>query len=200
MCSATRAWPPRFEVLFLGPELRHPNVDLELEVTAMKMQLIQPFINAIDAVLAETLGVPVTIADMSMEEEGYRKKGVAALITFKGEIEGRVILDMQPSAALKVAHTMAGEDLADPDQAVREAVREIANMVIGNAVTLLNDRGYSFKVFTPELLTEEQQAAVGAESEATLLSFSTEHGSIFMNISMRYYRRRSRERVPALVT
>lgn len=166
----------------------------------MKMQLIQPFINAIDAVLAETLGGPVTIADMSMEEEGYRKKGVAALITFKGEIEGRVILDMQPTAALKVAHTMAGEDLADPDQAVREAVREIANMVIGNAVTLLNDRGYSFKVFTPELLTEEQQAAVGGESEATLLSFSTEHGSVFMNISMRYFRRRSRERVPALAT
>jgi CheY-specific phosphatase CheX len=99
-----------------------------------------------------------------------------------------------------VAHTMAGEDLADPEQAVRDAVREIANMVIGNAVTLLNDRGYSFKVFTPELLTEEQQAAVGDESEATLLSFSTEHGSIFMNIAMRYYRRRSRERVPALVT
>ena len=79
----------------------------------MKMELIQPFINAADAVLAETLQSPTKIADVNMEEDTYRRKGVAAIITIMGDIEGRVIFDIEPSAASKIAAsvlTRRGQD------------------------------------------------------------------------------------------
>ena len=60
----------------------------------MRMELIQPFINAADAVFAESLQAPTKILDLSMDENTYRRKGVAALIAIKGDIEGRVILDL----------------------------------------------------------------------------------------------------------
>ena len=50
----------------------------------MKMDLIQPFIGSLDAVLAQMTGAPVTIADVTMEEEAYRRKGIAALGRFPG--------------------------------------------------------------------------------------------------------------------
>ena len=56
----------------------------------MRMELIQPFINAADAVFAESLQAPTKIVDLAMDEETYRRKGIAALIIIKGEIEGRV--------------------------------------------------------------------------------------------------------------
>jgi CheY-specific phosphatase CheX len=77
---------------------------------------------------------------------------------------------------------------------MRETVSELANMVIGNAVTLLNDRGSTYKVYPPELITDEQLAREGADTEATVLSFETQHGNVYMNIAMRYFRRRQRER------
>ena len=46
----------------------------------MRMELIQPFINAADAVFAESLQAPTKIVDLSMDENTYRRKGVAALI------------------------------------------------------------------------------------------------------------------------
>ena len=55
----------------------------------MRMELIQPFINAADAVFAESLQAPTKILDLTMEENTYRRKGVAALIAIKGDIEGR---------------------------------------------------------------------------------------------------------------
>src|SRR5260370_41514133 len=58
----------------------------------MRMELIQPFISAADAVFAELLQAPTKIMDLSMDEDAYRRKGVAALIAIKGDIEGRVIL------------------------------------------------------------------------------------------------------------
>src|SRR2546425_9790726 len=65
----------------------------------MRMELIQPFINAADAVFAESLQGPTKIVDLEMDENTYRRKGVAALITIKGDIEGCVVLDLSPEAA-----------------------------------------------------------------------------------------------------
>ena len=162
----------------------------------MKMDLIQPFIGSLDAVLAEMMKAPATIADLAMEEEGYSKKGVAAVVTFKGQIEGRIVLDMEPSAAAKVASCLAGTEVDPAEPIVSEAVCELANMVIGNAVTQLNDRGFTFKVFPPSLLSEEQCARAGHDSEATILRFETACGNVYLNIAMRYLARRSRERAP----
>ncbi len=165
----------------------------------MKMDLIQPFIGSLDAVLAEMMHEPASIADLAMEEDGYRRKGLAAEVTFKGQIEGRIILDMEPRAAAKVASYLAGADVDPSEPMVSEAVSELANMVIGNAVTQLNDRGFQFKVFPPALLTQEQCAKAGSDSEATVLCFATACGNVYLNIAMKYHARRSRERSPMAV-
>lgn len=165
----------------------------------MRMDLIQPFIGSLDTVLAEMMNSPAKIVDLTMEEEGYRRKGLAAVVTFKGQIEGRIILDMEPRVAVQVATYLAGSEVDPAEPIVRETVSELANMVIGNAITQLNDRGFRFKVFPPSLLTEEQCDAAGQESEATILCFETPCGNVHLNIAMQYHRRRSRERTEAVV-
>ena len=100
----------------------------------MRMELIQPFINAADAVLAESLQCETRIGDVSMEEETYRRKGIAAIIEIAGDIEGRIIFDLAPRTAARVASHFAGTELPESDDLVREAVCELANQVIGNAV------------------------------------------------------------------
>jgi len=165
----------------------------------MKMDLIQPFIGSLDAVLAEMMQAPATIVNLAMEEQGYNKKGLAAEVSFKGQIEGHIILDMDPSAAARVASFLTGGELQPGEQIVPETVCELANMVIGNAVTQLNDRGFQFKVFPPSLLTKEQCEKAGQESEATMLCFETPSGNVYLNIAMKYYARRARERAPITV-
>ena len=51
----------------------------------MKIELIQPFINAADAVLAETLQCATRMGDVTMDEEAYRRKGIC----FHGYDQGR---------------------------------------------------------------------------------------------------------------
>ena len=160
----------------------------------MRMDLIQPFIGSLDAVLAEMMNAPARIVDLAMEPEGYRRKGMAASAVFRGQIEGRVILDMDPGTVAQVASFLTGGEVNPNEPMVPETVCELANMVIGNAVTLLNDRGFRFKVFPPEILTQEQCEAAGQDSEATILCFETTSGKVHLNIAMQYHARRSRER------
>ncbi len=166
----------------------------------MRMELIQPFINAADAVFAESLQAPTKIVDLEMDQEAYRRKGVAALVAIKGDIEGRVILDLSPEVALKVASQLAGTEVAASEQVVRETVCEMANMVIGNSVTLLNDQGFHFKVFPPEIHMDETGLAGTADTEALVICIETPCGNIYLNIAMHYLHRRRQERnaAPAL--
>ena len=166
----------------------------------MRMELIQPFINAADAVFAESLQAPTKIVDLTMDENTYRRKGVAALISIKGDIEGRVILDLAPEVAMRVAGHLAGNPMPESEQVVRETVCELANMVIGNSVTLLNDQGFRFKVFPPEIHMSEEGLAGSTDTEAMVLCIETPCGQIYLNISMHYLHRRRREQaaVPAL--
>jgi chemotaxis protein CheX len=152
----------------------------------MKMELIQPFINAADAVLSQGLQSPLAIGNLSMEEEAYRRKGIAAVVQLTGDIEGRIIFDLAPATAAQVASRLAGTELPESDGLVQEAVCELANQVIGNAVATLNDQGFHFRVHPPELHTSEHGPKSTEDTEALVLCFETSSGSIFMNIALRY--------------
>jgi CheY-specific phosphatase CheX len=166
----------------------------------MRMELIQPFINAADAVFSESLQSPTKISDLTMDEQTYRRKGVAALIEIKGDIEGRVILDLSSEVAVSVASRLAGTEVVSSENLVRETVCELANMVIGNSVTLLNDQGFHFKVFPPEIHTSEAGLGGSADTEALVICVETACGNIYLNIAVHYLHRRRSERtaVPAL--
>ena len=161
----------------------------------MRMDLIQPFINSADAVLAQGLQSPVSIETLSMEEEAYRRKGIAAEVYLTGEIEGRVIFDVDLEAAVQLASRLGGVEISETDEdLVREAVCELANQIIGNAVTTLNDQGFHFHVRPPTQHTSEQGSKSSEDTEAMVMGFNTSSGNVFMNVALRYHRRRALER------
>jgi chemotaxis protein CheX len=160
----------------------------------MKMELIQPFINAADAVLAETLQAPARMGDVTMEQEAYRRHGVASLVTINGDIEGRIIFDIDHNTAAQVATYLSGAPMPADDEVARETVCELANMVIGSAVTSLNDQGFEFKIEPPTLHTGENGEASTHDQEALVMCFETAAGTVFLNIAMRYNQRRKSDR------
>jgi chemotaxis protein CheX len=163
----------------------------------MRMELIQPFINSADAVLAQGLESPTSIENLSMEEEAYRRRGVAAEVCLTGEIEGRIIFDLDPETAVRVAQRFSGTDVPESDDLVRETVCELANQIIGNAITSLNDQGFHFRVHPPALHTSEHGSKSSEDTEALVMCFNTSSGNVFMNVALRYNRRRrSAEHAP----
>jgi chemotaxis protein CheX len=152
----------------------------------MKMELIQPFINAADAVLSQGLSGTTKVGNLSMEENAYRRKGVAGMVALTGDIEGRIILDLEPQTALRVASHYAGAELPESDGLIKETIFELANQVVGNAVCALNDQGFHFRVHPPLLLTSPESEDV----EALMICFETGLGNVFMNVALRYNKRR----------
>ena len=156
----------------------------------MKMELIQPFINAADAVLSQGLQGTTKVGNLTMEEDAYRRKGVAGMIALTGDIEGRIILDMEPQTAVKVASHYAGADLPESDTLIKETIFELANQVVGNAISALNDQGFHFRVHPPLLLTAQEGDKTSEDTEALMICFETSLGDVFMNVALRYNKKR----------
>ena len=160
----------------------------------MKMELIQPFINSADAVLVELLQGRTEINEISMDEQPHRRKGVAAVVMFTGDVEGRVIFDLDTGTAMNVAGRLAVEPIDSSPETVHEIVLEVANQVVGNAVTTLNDAGFHFRVRPPELYAADRGLESTEDTEAIVLSFNTAAGSVLLNIAVRFNRRRERDK------
>jgi chemotaxis protein CheX len=163
----------------------------------MKMELIQPFINAADAVLAQNLRGTTRVRDLNMDEGIYRRKGIAAMVAIQGDIEGQIVFDMEPQTAITVANIMAGLELPETDELVRETVCELANQIIGNAVTSLNDQGFNFKVFPPQVHASDEGLPGNEDTEALVMCIDTAAGTVYMNIGMHYQQRR--EECPVVI-
>jgi len=150
----------------------------------MNMELIQPFITSVDAVISETKRCSARIADVTMEQGSYQRTGVAALVVLTGDIEGRIILDMDATAASQAASDLS-EITGDPsEETTREIVCELTNMVIGNSVTQLNDRGFKFRVHPPELFLIDVGPWGTLDRETVLLRFELPKGAVFLNIAV----------------
>lgn len=163
----------------------------------MRMELIQPFINSADAVLAQGFESSVSIENLTMEEEAYRRQGIAAEVCLTGDIEGRIIFDVDQKTATRFASRLAGTELPGSDDLVREAICELANQIIGNAVTVLNDQGFHFRVHPPTVHTSERGSKSSEDTEALVMCFKAEDANVFMNIALRYHRRRANEQAVA---
>jgi len=152
----------------------------------MKIELINPFNNATDAALTEMLRGHVEVTTVAMNEEVYRRKGVAASVAIRGDIVGHIIFDLEPETARRVAGALAGGEVEPSEPMARETVCELANIVVGNAITLLNDQGYSFKVSPPLVHTAETGFVGNFQSEALVMCFDTPSGKAYLNIAMDY--------------
>ena len=126
----------------------------------------------------------------NLEEEGYRCQGVAGMVALTGDIEGRIILDLEPQTALRVASHYAGAALPESDGLIKETIFELANQVVGNAVCALNDQGFHFRVHPPLLLTCEDGDKTSEDVEALMICFETSLGNVFMNVALRHNKRR----------
>jgi len=150
----------------------------------MNLELIQPFINSLDAVISEMMHCSARIADVTMEQGNYQRSGVAALVLLSGDIEGRIILDMDTDAAGQVAADLSEIAGSPTEETVREIVCELTNMVIGNSVTQLNDRGFKFRVHPPELFLIDVGPRGTLDSETVLLRFELPKGAVYLNIAV----------------
>jgi chemotaxis protein CheX len=151
----------------------------------MRVEYINPFVEAAYNVLTEVLGTEVKRGNLFLKSATKPVMGVAAIVGLAGEVEGRVLFDMSKVTAVKIASVMNMEELTEIDDLVKATISELANMITAQAVTKLHDLGFKFDLTPPALLTGENMEISDQEVEALIVPMESAHGAVEINVAVR---------------
>jgi len=154
----------------------------------MRVEYINPFVEAAFNVLKEVLGTDVKRGDLYLKSSTMQIMGVAALVGLAGDVEGRVLFDMTKDTALAVASGMNGEEMKVLDDMVKATITELANMITAQAVTKLHELGFKFDLTPPALFTgDNMEISNNLEVEALIvpMEIGGKNGKIEVNVVIR---------------
>jgi len=158
----------------------------------MRVEYINPFVEAAFNILKEVTNAEVKRGDLFLKPSSMSIQGVAALVGLAGDVEGRVLFDMDKDSALLIVSCMNGEPFTVMDEMAKATIQELANMITAQAVTKLHDLGFKFDLTPPALFTGdnmEVSSNMGKEVEALIvpmhITLDKAKGKIEINVVIR---------------
>ena len=118
----------------------------------MKAEFVNAFLTpAIDGWQKE-LGIDLAFREAEAVTGVFTTEDLTAIIGVTGKLKGNVFYELSNGTAKSVASAMCGMDFEEMDEMALSAVGELANMITGNATTVLAETNYVCDISPPVLL------------------------------------------------
>lgn len=154
----------------------------------MRVEYINPFVEATFEILREILKTAnIRRGELYLKKTADPSLGFATIIGLTGPASGRLVIDMTPETALKVATVMnEGEKFDDPnDEMVKATIGEVANMITGKAIAKLYKQGFVFALTPPTIVVGKEVNIETPKIETLVIPILTDLGRIELNIALK---------------
>ena len=117
----------------------------------MRLDIVKAFRDSTGEMFAQVVGPVDEMAAMAMHPTPIAGRDVTAVVELAGEARGRVIFDMDLTTATRLAGRMleTPEPLMTP--MAQSAIAELASMIIGHAISAINDQGTRVAMQPPRI-------------------------------------------------
>jgi len=149
----------------------------------VRYDYVKPFVAAASKILEELLKGPVVAQEMRLCPSPVVSKGVTAIVGVTGETNGRVLFDMAPDTALRIAGFMNEEAAATLDRWTLDTLSELASMMTGRSVSTINDKGHWLSVSPPTLFEGAYSTASHSDLETLVFPLCTPFGEVLVNVA-----------------
>ncbi len=147
----------------------------------MRFDYISSFVDSAENVMEGIISSGIRRGEITLEDSLFAR-GISATIFLVGSVDGRVVLDLEPSVAKKIAGSMNNVEFDRVDHLVLDTICELTNIIIGKAVTALNNKGFRFRPSPPCFFIGEK---VYFGLEALSISLSTEWGELYIKAAIK---------------
>ncbi|MGM0549316.1 MAG: response regulator [Bacillota bacterium] len=126
-----------------------------------------------------------TVESSAAEREDKKLSGLSIIIGFIGKSKGRIILDTSKKTAKKITASFLGRE-SDDQSFIMDALSEFTNIIVGNAVSMLNKdiSGLNLRLSPPTTFYGDDLKFSFPKSENTSFVIESEEDYIFMNVSL----------------
>ena len=122
----------------------------------MNIEYINPFIEASQTVLKQIASLDARLGKVYLKTSPYRSEDIIIMVGLTGKLRGQAIFSMGMDFAMKIASCMMmGMPVNEFDEMAKSAISELANMIMGNAATLLYNRGINMRTICIPLVVND---------------------------------------------
>jgi chemotaxis protein CheX len=108
----------------------------------MDIQLINPFVHAVKHVLLSMASTEAMTGKPFLKDNSRIQGDVSSIVSLSGACEGTIALTFSEKCILDIVSQMFGEEFADMNEVVKDAVGELLNIVSGyGRQKLMQDAG-----------------------------------------------------------
>jgi chemotaxis protein CheX len=150
----------------------------------VRYDYVQPFVSSAREILEEVLSGRIEAGKVRLSPAPVSSRGVTAIVGVTGEGEGRVLFDMSRETAIRIAAELNEEPQNDLGALAKDTLSELASMMTGRAVSLLNDRGHRLRVSPPTLIAGNNVEISNTELETMVVPLETSCGEVVVNVAM----------------
>ncbi|MDC7127154.1 MAG: chemotaxis protein CheX [Spirochaetales bacterium] len=151
----------------------------------MRVEYINPFVEAAFNIIKEVVDSDINRGELYLKSTSQPVLGVAAIVGLAGDVEGRVLFDMNEATALKIASEMNGEEMAEFDDMAKATITELANMITAQAITKLHELGFTFDLTPPAIFTGTNMEVSDTGVEALIVPIEMSQGKMEINVAVR---------------
>ena len=151
----------------------------------MRIEYINPFVESAIEVLKKTVTQEITRGELSLRNSITSMLGLALIVGITGQVTGRVVIDMPQDLGLQIASIMNEEKLENFDDLTNATLTELANMIVGNAVTNLHKLGYKFDLTPPALFMGDNLRLSDNKIEALIVPLELLNNKIEINVALK---------------
>ncbi len=151
----------------------------------MRIEYINPFVESAIEVLKKTVTQDVTRGKLSLRKSVSSMLGLALIVGITGQVTGRVVIDMPQDLGLQIASIMNEEKLINFDDLTNSTLTELANMIVGKAITNLHRLGYKFDLTPPTLFMGDNLRLSDNKIEALIVPLELLNNKIEINVALK---------------
>ncbi len=147
---------------------------------------VNPFIEAAMKVVKQVSGIEVRRGHLAYKKKVEPSFGVSIIIGIYGFLVGQVVYSLETSLAERLVDKLLGARSPQEKKLMFvDTLGEMANMITGNAASLLNQsKDNVLKITTPAIATGTNLSINLLPKPALVLGLYTQHGPIEISIAV----------------
>ena len=151
----------------------------------MKVEFVNPFIQAARDVLESELGGEPRRGNLRLQRSACTTDEITALVGVTGKVSGLVMYSMSEETALGIVSRMMGQRFDEFDGLAQSGIGELGNVITGRAGVLLSEAGYPSNITPPALVVGKGTMVTTLDLNRLVFPLETEVGDIDVQVVLK---------------
>lgn len=151
----------------------------------MKSEYVNSFYKATKNVFQLLVDMEPQRGDLKVVTNFSSNKDANVELGVKGDLKGTILFSFPKNMTLEMVKIMSGMEMDKIDNFASSALGEIANIIGGNALTLLAEHNYTCDIEPPQIFVGDYKSLAAENGKALQMPLSTPIGEFEITIFLK---------------